>query len=169
MDLTQLANLGEFIGGVAVLVTLIYLAVQVRSGAREQRAASMRESTREMASVLQAISLSGETAEIWRNGMNHFIELGPTERLRFSGLIGHLLRLQEQLYYQVGDGTVEPEVWGGFENQLHDLAAYPGFHDWWPTRENWYGQRFRRFVDSHIRAEDRPRLGYGESDPGARS
>ena len=30
MDLTQLANLGEFIGGVAVLVTLIYLAVQVR-------------------------------------------------------------------------------------------------------------------------------------------
>ncbi len=30
MDLTQLANLGEFIGGVAVLVTLIYLTVQVR-------------------------------------------------------------------------------------------------------------------------------------------
>ena len=26
-----LANLGEFIGGVAVLVTLIYLAIQVRS------------------------------------------------------------------------------------------------------------------------------------------
>ena len=30
MDLTQLADLGEFIGGVAVLVTLVYLAVQVR-------------------------------------------------------------------------------------------------------------------------------------------
>ena len=30
MDLTQLANLGEFLGGVAVLVTLAYLAVQVR-------------------------------------------------------------------------------------------------------------------------------------------
>ncbi len=30
MDLTQLANLGEFIGGVAVLVTLIYLAIQLR-------------------------------------------------------------------------------------------------------------------------------------------
>ena len=29
MDLTQLANLGEFIGGVAVLVTFIYLAVQI--------------------------------------------------------------------------------------------------------------------------------------------
>ncbi len=39
MDLTQLADLGEFIGGVAVLVTLIYLAVQMRQGnvlAREE-------------------------------------------------------------------------------------------------------------------------------------
>ncbi len=32
MDLSQLANLGEFIGGVAVLVTLVYLALQVRQG-----------------------------------------------------------------------------------------------------------------------------------------
>ena len=30
MDLAQLANLGEFIGGIAVLVTLIYLAIQVK-------------------------------------------------------------------------------------------------------------------------------------------
>ncbi len=35
MDLTQLANLGEFIGGVAVLVTLIYLATQVRQSTAE--------------------------------------------------------------------------------------------------------------------------------------
>ncbi len=40
MDLTQLANLGEFIGGVAVLVTLVYLAVQTRQAraAAEQTA-----------------------------------------------------------------------------------------------------------------------------------
>ena len=28
MDLTELANLGEFIGGIAVLLTLVYLAAQ---------------------------------------------------------------------------------------------------------------------------------------------
>ena len=30
MELAQLAQLGEFVGGIAVLVTLVYLAVQVR-------------------------------------------------------------------------------------------------------------------------------------------
>lgn len=32
MDLTQLANVGEFVGGVAVLVTLVYLVIPVRQG-----------------------------------------------------------------------------------------------------------------------------------------
>ncbi len=40
MDLTQLANLGEFIGGVAVLVTLVYLALQVRQSTSAQRTAA---------------------------------------------------------------------------------------------------------------------------------
>ena len=34
MDLSQLADLGEFIGGVAVLVTLVYLAAQIRQNTK---------------------------------------------------------------------------------------------------------------------------------------
>ena len=41
MDLTQLANLGEFIGGVAVLVTLIYLATETRRNRIATQAASV--------------------------------------------------------------------------------------------------------------------------------
>ncbi len=56
MDLTQLANLGEFIGGVAVLVTLVYLAVQTR----QTRAAA--EETAKFASV------GGSLASVERYG-----------------------------------------------------------------------------------------------------
>ncbi len=42
MDLAQLANLGEFIGGVAVLVTLIHLAVQMKGNVQSERAESHR-------------------------------------------------------------------------------------------------------------------------------
>ncbi len=40
MDLTQLANLGEFIGGVAVLLTLVYLAGEDRGDRRLDVAAA---------------------------------------------------------------------------------------------------------------------------------
>ena len=40
MELFELANFGEFIGGVAVLCTLFYLVIQVRQGNVDSRAAS---------------------------------------------------------------------------------------------------------------------------------
>ncbi len=37
MDIMELGAIGELVGGVAVLVTLVYLAVQVRQGRRDLR------------------------------------------------------------------------------------------------------------------------------------
>ncbi len=157
MDLTQLANLGEFIGGIAVLVTLLYLAVQVRSGAREQRSTAAREATREMAAVYHTVVDSEEVAEIWLKGMEGFEDLGRTDRLRFGGVLGHFFRLFEQLFFQHRDGALEAVIWEGFENSLHDIAGYPGFRSWWPTRSHWYSAPFREFVEAHLESEDRPR------------
>ena len=51
MDLTQLANLGEFIGGVAVLVTLIYLVIQLRQNTQElQQTTEVARGTAELES-----------------------------------------------------------------------------------------------------------------------
>ncbi len=47
MDLTQLANLGEFIGGVAVVVTLVYLAAQVRQNTNAIKVSSYRSAKAE--------------------------------------------------------------------------------------------------------------------------
>ncbi len=164
VDLDQLANLGEFIGGVAVLVTLIYLALQIRAGAKEQRMATMREATREMATVAQAIGDSNEKAEIWMQGVSRFEELGAAERLRFSVISMHGFRTFEQVFYQARDGVIEPEIWKGFETQIRSVVAYPGVQAWWGTRRDWYGERFREFVEVQIDPANAPRL-YGETPP----
>ena len=158
MDLAQLANLGEFIGGAAVLVTLIYLAVQVRSNGREQRMLSMREATREMASVNQSVGDSKEKAELWLKGSRDFEELDAVERLRFSVANGHIFRTLEQIYYQEREGGIEPELWRGFMNQLRDVAAYPGIQAWWTTRSHWYGERFCAFVQPNMSGDNQPSM-----------
>ncbi len=164
MDLTQLAKLGEFIGGVAVLVTLIYLALQVRDGTNEQRMAASREATRELASVLKTIVTTPEQAELFMAALGQFDRLEGADRLRISAILSHLLRLFEQLFYQQEAGRVDAEVWQGYEHQLHDMAAYPGFKSWWPTRSHWYGTRFRTYFESHMSEDNQPRRGYGLND-----
>ena len=43
MDLEALGNLGDFIGGLAVIVTFLYLAAQIRQNTESVRAASRLE------------------------------------------------------------------------------------------------------------------------------
>ncbi len=163
MDIMELGAIGELVGGVAVIGSLIYLAVQVRGSAQEQRVSAMREATREMAAVTQSVSNTQERAEIWLQGLSDFGTLGPVQRLRFSAIVGHYMRLIEQLFYQNRSKRVEPEVYDGVVQQLHDFVAYPGFEAWWPPRSRWYGKEFRHFVESHIGAENEPNM-FGEAD-----
>ena len=75
MDLNQLANLGEFIGGVAVLVTLVYVAVQVRQGAvAQQRAADIAASdalqnSADRYSVFRRMVGDEALGEVWAKGL----------------------------------------------------------------------------------------------------
>ena len=95
MDLTQLANLGEFIGGVAVLVTLIYLALQVRQSTSAQRTAAelaVADLTYKTVSAYSTIyeMLADEgLAEIWAKAQRDE-EISATEGVRLRAMVGEL-------------------------------------------------------------------------------
>ncbi len=165
MDIMELGAIGELVGGVAVLVTLVYLALQVRSGAREQKVSSVREATRELGAVVQAIGETEEKAGIWLKGIREFESMAEPEQVRFSAVASHLLRLYEQLYYQNRERSIDPEIWKGFSGMFHDFLAYPGFQAWWATRSHWYGENFRTVVDSHMSPDNPPKF-YTAPRPG---
>lgn len=87
MDLAQLANLGEFIGGVAVLVTLIYLAAQVRHSADVQRQANELAKADALYksvttySTMRQMLINGEMNALWFKAV-HDEDLTPVEEQR---------------------------------------------------------------------------------------
>ena len=83
MDLTQLANLGEFIGGVAVLVTLIYLALQVRQNTRQSAGTLQYTMLAEHNRLLEATRASGEHAAIAVKA-SRGDALDPVEEIQFQ-------------------------------------------------------------------------------------
>jgi len=95
MDLTQLANLGEFIGGGAVLVTLIYLAIQMRqSTAAQQTAAELGKAdvaykTAYGYSRFYQMLADEGLAEIWAKA-HHDEELSITDEVRLRAMVSEL-------------------------------------------------------------------------------
>ncbi len=119
MDLTQLANLGEFIGGVAVLVTLVYLAVQVRQSTSIQKTTAkiaagqaLQESANRFSTFRQMIA-DESVGALWAKARRDE-ELSPTEAVRLRAVICELAYSAVatiQVYRATGnEAFVEPVV-----------------------------------------------------------
>ncbi len=109
MDLTQLANLGEFIGGVAVLVTLIYLALQVRQNTKAVSAATFHAVASETSKLVTRATESSELIALLGTAFTKPEELAPLERFRVGFWLRGAFRLNENYFYQadLGFSTAE--------------------------------------------------------------
>ncbi len=124
MDLTQLANLGEFIGGIAVLVTLVYLAVQMRDTRRQLDEQSVATGAASAMSAFDPVC-QARNAAVFRKGIQGEPLGDPDEEFVFRLLmyrqataVGMLSRTESAVGDQIVSG-------------LNDLVfAQPGASEW---------------------------------------
>ena len=89
--LEELGNLGDFIGGIAVLVTLVYLAIQIRQNTAQVKIGSEIARTDTYARSVESFSnfrglliSDSEMADIYLRGCRDIGSLNRVEGLRDS-------------------------------------------------------------------------------------
>jgi hypothetical protein len=120
----DLANLGDFLSGVGVVVSLVYLAVQIRHNTKSVQSASYHQAAEQMWSYCFAMAESESLAEISARDRSGE-PLTTAEKMRLGAAMQGLLfgfenclRLREQ-------GLVDDEIW----NNLLDNSM-PGLWAW---------------------------------------
>ncbi len=84
MDLQILANLGEFLGGVAIIVSLVYVAIQVRQNTQSLRAENYARVLDRVSAIQSQLSRDTELARIFAKGVADAGQLTPRERIQFT-------------------------------------------------------------------------------------
>ncbi len=153
MDLDQLANLGEFIGGGAVVVTLLYLALQVSQNTKALRATSVQALHDSVAAGLTAIATSEDTTEILRLGQAG-AELSPNQAARFSLLMHAVCRRWENAFVQRRLGALDEAAWEPWELIMRSNFSSPAMRVWWEQARSIYSEDFVRLVESFPIDED---------------
>ena len=151
MDLTQLANLGEFIGGVAVLVTLVYLAVQVRQGT----AALASNRHHEMLDAVNRnstapISMDREFAQFVLRGQEAPDELDETDWYRFVNFAYGVYGMWEHAFVSHRRGLIDTEFWLAWDGAGRSLWAGPGFRKFWEQERSGHTPIFQAYMDAEI-------------------
>ena len=150
MNWEAVGAVGELIGALSVVLSLVYLAGQIRTQIEESRVAVTNSLTQQWGELMQALSADETMYGIWRRGVEDFDALSEIERGRLSSILANLTQIFESLHLHHMDGRVDDQIWLGFETRLRDIFSTPGVQTWWGYRSHWHSERFRDFISKEM-------------------
>ena len=131
MTLQDLGNIGEFTAAISTLVTLIYLALQIRHNTHESQAASRNSVSHAFADLLVSVSRDSETSRLVRRGMFEPEALDADDTFRFDLVIAALFHNFETAYAQRRRSALAEEDWAKWAVLIKQYMAQPGVQAYW--------------------------------------
>jgi hypothetical protein len=151
VTLEDLGNIGEFVGALGVVASLVYLAVQIRQNTRSVRTSTYHEAMRDFADAIDQLGRDAELTRIWYSGMADIESLSREERQRFATYLTSVLRRYENLLYQTQHGTLDVAAWVGIREQARYVFSQPGTRVWWDQAQNLFNPELRDFIENDLR------------------
>ena len=151
MNWEAIGAVGEVAGAIGVIVTLGYLAVQIRQNTRSAREATWHSVLGQLAQFRSLIAQDPEVARVYREGLRDVTSLNQDDRWRFGALMQSLYSIFEMQFRTRSDRL--------FEYSLDDLAwtgSRPGAREWWSKAKRLYSPEFRHFVDEVLESVCEP-------------
>ena len=148
--LDAIGNIGEFIGGIAVVVTLIYLASQIRQNTRSVRVSAFQAAQRDLADLLDRLSGDPELIRIYFDGNSDFESFSQADRRRYATFMAAFMRRYETLIYQTRLGNIDPIQWEGVRENLREAFQGAGARAWWEGARSHFNPDLREFVQREI-------------------
>ena len=149
MNWEAIGAVGEVAGAIGVIVTVAYLAVQIRQNSRSVRAAAFQSGVDGINQLNNLIAHDESLARIFRIGNESLEKLTDDEQVRFGFMYLSCFRVFETMYFHrlQGAGT---ELWSTTKEHIASLLASPGAREWWSKNTFGFTSEFRTYVEEHL-------------------
>jgi len=145
MDLDNAANLAEIIGTALVIVSLVYVGVQIHQNTKAIRLSSAQNVSHDLRNALSFIAGETDFARIHLQGMEDVNALPPAEKHRFYVFVNYFLRAVENAYYQNKLGVLDEYVWESVIANIGLAARTSGYSSFWEDRHQFFSKEFQEF------------------------
>jgi hypothetical protein len=159
MNWDAISAVSQLIGSVAVVVSVLYLAVQLKSSTRVARVAAMDAAAAALRDVTKPLMENAELSKLWRTGLENLEALSAEDQARFFHAVHQFLKALETIHYHYVYGLLDPQLWAGWRELLHHYVASPGIQFYLTRRSAVFSERFRNFIAELEPVENRMTVG----------
>jgi hypothetical protein len=146
MDWNAVAAWAEVAGAMAVVISLVYLAAQIRQGNSVAKAAGQESVVNAFRNFTQPIAQDPDLYRLFHRGVEEFDSLEGDDRGRFFHLAFQFGKVFESAHFHYTHGLLDEGTWVGWRNGLAHYAYAPGWKKYWALRSDLYSPEFCEFV-----------------------
>jgi hypothetical protein len=150
-----IGSLAEVVGALGVILSLLYLAVQIRHGLTTAEDTATKEIIASVVVQLNAMAEESNRSAIIR-GLIDYRNLSGDEKLTFDSLMTSLLMIVSSSYMSNRANLLTDELFRGWSGYLQPrLFPYPGMREWWGESKGVFIPEMQAWVDKEFSKADR--------------
>lgn len=153
MDWAAVSAISSLLAAIAVVVSVVYLAIQVRRNTQATYSQAHHLTTIALAETAATIASSDELSRIYRLGLSAPEDLNEDEFFRFTAIATSQFRTFENLFFQYHSGLVNEDFWDGHRENILWFFHCPGMQIWWRDKRLAHSKGFREFLENSTTAD----------------
>ena len=159
MNWDAINAISQFVSSIAVVLSVLYLAKELRRNTRVAKVAAQDAAASAVREVTSTFMENADMSRIWGRGLEDLKSLSPDDQTRFFHATHQFLKALETIHFHHLNGLMDDELWCGWQELLRHYIAAPGIARYWEIRSQLFSARFRNFVGQLEPAGDRRTVG----------
>jgi hypothetical protein len=150
MNWEVMGALGEIIGGLGVVLSLLYLARQIVDNTLSNQSAAINSLTEQIMSVT---IVDKESGKLFHSGLKSLEALSDEERLIFVQRVTAIFLIWFNAYLQHKRKLIPDEFFNTFEGDIASYFQHPGIVDAWQLIKLGFPPTYVRYVNQSSQLE----------------
>jgi len=147
MNWDAFGAIGEVVGATAVVVSLVYVSIQLRSGTRALQTTTRDSVYKQLQEWNLVVMGDPRLGWIFQKGSTDFESLEEKERARYLHVMYSFFKTFENIYLHHLEGVVPLELWEPNLKMLTVYATQRGGRMYWEQRKAAYDPRFNAVME----------------------
>lgn len=147
MNWDAIGAIGGMLGAIGVILTLIYLAIQLRQNTKAYQMAAIQDAMENSSRFSELLATHDELRRTFWIGLSNPEQLSADDTLRFVSILNIFMRRESVAFYLYKAGTMPEELWNARARTFSGALNQPGLKLYLETSAESLPNQFREFIE----------------------
>ena len=155
MDWDAISAISDILAALAVVATLVYLAIQISQNTSAIRSTTTQAAHDQAATLYDVVASDPELGELYSRGLSNPEALSSVETARFFAVLSSATFRAQNWYFQTQSGHMDKELLESWSKVIRQVSGMPGHKRFWAERREIFAPEYVAYLEQKVFESDR--------------